>query len=99
MFLLTDSSVVRNYAERWYTYQLLPYEPKHLGLHKTKDEIAGTVFEFQIMCSADKIYTYSTYDWVSGFAMAAKLIYDVPTINLKRFTLIYQLKQLVSKLR
>ncbi|MDG1057218.1 MAG: hypothetical protein P8O83_05785, partial [Flavobacteriaceae bacterium] len=97
MFLLTDSNVIRNYAKQRYSFKILPYEPKHLGLHKGENDIAGTIIEFNIMCSAKKIYSYSSYDWISSFAMAASKIYDVPIVNLKRLSFSYQLKMLARK--
>lgn len=99
VFLLTDSNVIKSYAKQRYSYKISPYDPKHLGLHKGENNIAGTIIEFNIMCSAKKIYSYSSYDWISSFAMAASKIYDVPIVNLKRFSFQYQLKMLARKVR
>lgn len=99
IFLLTDSNVVRNYAKRKYSYKMSPYEPKHLGLHTDTIEIAGTILEFNIMCSASKIYAYSSYDWISSFAMTAMKIYDVPILNLKVFSIKHHLKNFARKIK
>jgi len=36
------------------------------------------------MSKAEKLKTYSTYNWVSGFINIISVLYDIPIVNLKK---------------
>jgi len=87
-FLITDSIVLKKLAIENYGAKTLPVTPPtHFGLNSgSLDQLFNTQLEFMLMCSAKKIKTYSVYSWVSGFAKAASFVYDIPLVNLNKYT-------------
>jgi hypothetical protein len=53
----------------------------HLGFHTEIDKIQHTLFEFLLLCKAKKIYSYSIYNWTSGFAKLASYLNNIELIN------------------
>ena len=52
--------------------------PAHMGFTSDEESVRDTLFEFILASKANKIKTYSTYTWTSGFMTAVNLIYDIP---------------------
>jgi hypothetical protein len=51
---------------------------KHLGYETT--DIEDTMFEFFLLKSADKITSFTTYGWISGFVHAVSYLYNIPLL-------------------
>jgi len=49
----------------------------HMGFHKDSN-MQDTVFEFFPASKAEKIKSYSIYDWASGFTRIVSFIYNIP---------------------
>lgn len=59
-------------------------KPAHLGNESSNcSNLCDTICEFFILSKSKKIYTYSEYEWTSGFVERIKDIYDVPIFNIK----------------
>ena len=85
--LLSDSQKFKDYVkglpELSQRVQIHETNIKHLGISNDADGVRDTLFEFFLATQAQSIQTYSNYDWVSGFMMAASKIFDVPIQILK----------------
>jgi hypothetical protein len=57
----------------------------HVGIEDDDMKIMNTLYEYYVITKAQKIKSYSTYDWPSGFMTMTGLLYDIPFINLKFF--------------
>lgn len=47
-----------------------------------KDIMYDTLFDFFVIQYAQCVYTYSIYDWISGFAREASRLFDVPLFHI-----------------
>jgi|GEM_PF-697236 len=56
----------------------------HFGIETDTDSLFDTITEFFSMQKALIIYSYSVYNWDSGFAKAASLIFNVPMVRIPR---------------
>lgn len=54
----------------------------HLGYENDKHKIKDTLAEFFLITKSNKIKTYSTYEWISGFVFWISKIYDIPIIKI-----------------
>ena len=85
--LLTDSQKFKDYVnalpELSGRLRVLDTKISHLGLSEDSDGVRDTVFEFFLATQAQSIQTYSVHWWVSGFMVAASVIFDVPLKSLK----------------
>ena len=55
----------------------------HIGYETDLSKLKDTLIDFYILTRSREIRTYSEYDWVSGYAFWASVIYDIPLINIK----------------
>jgi hypothetical protein len=60
--------------------------PVHIGLASSEETLLDTLTEFVALQKASKIYTYSIYNWDSGFAKSASILYDVPIERIPRIS-------------
>jgi hypothetical protein len=58
------------------------HEPGHIGYEKDLERVKSAFIEFHIMANGKEIRTYSEYSWVSGYALWAGKLYNVPIVNL-----------------
>lgn len=78
--LLSDSACFKNEAQKYlFTFD----DPvTHVGFHSDVDAIKHTLFEFLLVSRASCIYTFSVYEWTSGFVKAASYLYKVPLVTI-----------------
>ncbi len=98
-YLITDSIELKEFAIEKYQLQALSIIPTHTGVNNDPEDIFGTLLEFMLMGSANKIETFSVYKWISGFAHAASIIYDVPLIDIKKSTLSGKIRSIRKKFK
>lgn len=98
-YLITDSAELKKYVSDKKLLKTLPFNPSHSGVNSNPKILFGTILEFMLMSSANKIETFSVYDWVSGFANSASFIYEVPMIDIKKNSLNGRLITLLKKFR
>jgi hypothetical protein len=55
----------------------------HIGYEDSLSKLKDTLIDFYVLTRSREIRTYSEYDWISGYAFWASVIYDVPLINIK----------------
>lgn len=58
----------------------------HLGTANDENEEIQTLADFFLVDRSFLVYTYSEYDWISGFSLAASAIFDVPLVDLKQIS-------------
>jgi hypothetical protein len=56
----------------------------HIGYETTHAILKATIEDYQILMGATMIYTYSVYNWISGFVNWCSTAYGIPLINLKK---------------
>lgn len=79
---ISDSYNLKQYVNKINKLFIFDTKPVHMGFHTNTEDIKETLFEFFLLIKAQKIKTYSVYDWISGFAYWTSQIYDIPLINL-----------------
>lgn len=84
LLLLSDSPSFREYAKKKNNFYILPIKPTHFGIETDTDSLFDIITEFFSMQKALIIYSYSVYNWDSGFAKAASLIFNVPMVRIPR---------------
>ena len=57
-------------------------ESGHIGYEQNLERIKNAFIDFHIMANSKEIRTYSEYPWISGYALWASKIYDVPLTDL-----------------
>lgn len=57
----------------------------HSGLATNNSDLLTTIYDLQITTNASRIYTYSEYNWISGFVYWPALAYQIPLVDLKMF--------------
>lgn len=95
-YLITDSPALKRYVQNTISVKTLSEYPVHLGLSNSVESIFNTYLEFMLMAGATEIKTLSVYSWVSGFAMAASMTFDVPLKNIKTNSSFGMLKDLLG---
>jgi len=81
VLLLSDSKEIKEILHKKYKYKIIESDIIHLGYlesEKKEQGIISTLIEFSIMCGAEKIYSLSVYDWISGFSTMASKLYNIP---------------------
>ncbi len=81
---LTDNEFFKEFVKKTNVFQTLSTKICHLGTSSNEEEIADTLIEFFFCCNAQKIYSYSIYEWVSGFVNIAHRIFDVPLYQIEK---------------
>lgn len=62
----------------------MDHESGHIGIEQDLEKIKNSFIDFHIMARSKHINTFSQYSWVSGYALWASKIYDVPLTNIKQ---------------
>ena len=78
--LFSDSSDFKKFIKNKDDIKMLENEIGHIGYAKSNDAIKNTLIEYFLLTKASKIYTYTIYNWTSGFIKSVNKIYDVPII-------------------
>jgi hypothetical protein len=55
----------------------------HVGYDTDPLILQNTLTDLQVIMGAQKVYTYSTYSWVSGFVRWVTTCFDIPLIDIK----------------
>jgi hypothetical protein len=77
--LISDSMNFKKYVQQNHSQiKLFQTTVKHLGYETT--DIEDTMFEFFLLKSADKITSFTTYGWISGFVHAVSYLYNIPLL-------------------
>jgi hypothetical protein len=79
--LFSDSNYLKELAKP-YIYTI-DSKVAHIGFHTQIEDLKNTMFEFFLLTRANRIHTFSTYPWVSGFVKIINFIYDIPLIDIK----------------
>lgn len=58
-------------------------DPNHSGYDTDHEKLKSTIVDLQIIQQAKKVYTYSVYNWISGFVHWCCLCYGIEIISLK----------------
>lgn len=76
--LISDSSSFKQFVKKE-DNDIIMYDTKicHSGI-SSDDELRDTLFEFFLLINSEKIYSFSSYSWLSGFVNVAHVIYDIP---------------------
>jgi len=82
--LMSDSQMFKGYIKNISTTYSLDLDIGHIGYEKDDTKIKNTLCEFLIMSKAEKLKTYSTYNWVFIFINIISLLYNIPIVNLKK---------------
>ena len=84
---MTDSPAFKSYVTARNTRILfIQGMPVHIGLDSSEETLLDTLTEFVALQEASKIHTYSIYNWDSGFAKSASILYDVPLERIPRIS-------------
>lgn len=79
--LITDSWMFKKQVQsNIFSFDI---EPVHFGYCVDTALLRDTLFEFYLLQKADKIKTYSVYEWISGFVNSVNKIYNVPIESIK----------------
>ena len=85
--LITDSPHARTFIRKRdpkiFTFD---HDTGHVGYETNEEKVRNTLVEFFLVSTAEKIKSYSTWSWVSGFVNSVHHTFDVPLhaeINLK----------------
>ena len=82
---MTDAPAFKRYlTDREPQLTFIQGMPVHVGLETSDDTLLDTLTEFVALQRASIIHTYSIYNWDSGFARSASILYDVPLIRIPR---------------
>jgi hypothetical protein len=75
--LFSDSEIFKRKAIRLYpNVTILDIRIGHLGVHVDEEKVKNSLLELHLLGQAEKIYTYTVYNSVSGFALWASKIYQ-----------------------
>lgn len=58
--------------------QVIPIEPVHVGNCKDKDKVLNTLIEYWLIANSERIISYTTYSWISGFVRWVSWLNDIP---------------------
>ena len=82
---ITDAAAFKQYITlRDPDLSFIQGMPVHIGLEATDEALMDTMTEFVALQRATIIHTYSIYNWDSGFARSASILYDVPMHRIPR---------------
>jgi len=76
--LITDNIIFKNYIKSKYNIMTTNTEIGHFGHTSDKNCIKGTLIDFFIQSRANKIKSYTIYDWTSGFILWTAKINNIP---------------------
>ena len=81
--LFSDSIYCKMELQNEYNVFTFHSQPSHIGICDNENDIRDSLVEFFLLMNCEKIKTYSTYSWISGFVYWIHVIYSIPLINLK----------------
>ena len=83
--LLTDSIEFKNYvSSQNRQITIFDNKPIHTGFdNQNIDNIYHTFSEYDIIINSNRIYTYSCFNWTSGFVLYPSILYDIQLHNIK----------------
>lgn len=82
---ITDAPALKRYVtDRTSELTFIQGMPVHIGLETSDESLLDTLTEFVALQRASVIHTYSIYNWDSGFAKSASILYDVPLQRIPR---------------
>lgn len=58
--------------------QVIPIEPVHVGNCKDSDKVLNTLIEYWLIANSERIISYTTYSWISGFVRWVSWLNNIP---------------------
>lgn len=76
--LMSDCASFKKHVKENSNMFMFDLDIAHIGYSQHEDRLKDTLVEFFIMSKAEKIKSFSIYNWQSGFAKSIHDIYDIP---------------------
>jgi hypothetical protein len=80
--IFSDDKAFKKFLFSSLNAKILDTTPIHMGTSTNIDGIRDTLLEFIIASRAQKIKTWSTYCWVSGFMKTVSRVFDVELVEM-----------------
>jgi hypothetical protein len=91
--LMSDCDLFKNIYRNTENIRVSENIAVHTGVSTSTKDLIQTLQDFKLMSRAENIYTYSVYNWTSGFARSASVIYEVPIHRIKPVSFVEKIER------